>query len=143
MATVIYEVSLKDVKDYYEDTLFMSYLINEDGFNAFDIEDNLPGSLVEGDILYLLVTDYNPVVVNGEEIEYIEDILDFSIEDLRNSELIEPATDDVIKRYLSSYELAPFDFDMVATDLVQTDGYTFTEVLRAANDEGFSDDLDI
>lgn len=136
MATTIYEVKLNDLKDYYSDNAIMTYLLNDIGFKTFDIDKNYPGSLVEGDTLYLLITDYNPITVDGEEIEIIEDIMyDFSIETLRDNGFIRPADDTVIKRNLSKYELSyNFDLDDVLTDLVQSDGYMFIEILKEAYD---------
>lgn len=134
MATILYETPLEEVKKIYDDNLFLVYLLDEEGFHAFNIERDCPGSVLEGDTLYLLVTDYDPVTVFGKVIEFPEDItVDFTIEDLKDSGIVEPVTDDIIKKYLSQYELADFDVDAVATDLVQSYGASISEVLEDAD----------
>ena len=136
MATNIYKTTLKDLKDFYKDDIIMSYLLDNYGFDAFNIGKEFEGSLIDGDgTLYLLITDYNPITIDGEPVEFVEDILvDYPIKTLEDNGFVRPITDDIIKRNLSKYEVADINVDRVLTDLVESEGYTFIEVLEAAID---------
>ena len=134
MGTTIYEVPLSEVQDKYKDDIIISYLLETRGFNAFDLERYCEGSIVNGDNLYLLDTDYNPVRVFGVEVEDVELLLeDYTVDELDAAGFIKPATKEVIRRYLSDYELTTdFDLDEVASALM-SEGHTFTEIVKAAN----------
>jgi hypothetical protein len=142
MATTIWEIPLDSVKNFYEDDPFITYLLNESGFDAFDIDKSFPGSYVNGDTLYLLDTDYEPIEILDTVIDDPETLLDeYTIEDLDEFGLISSATVEIIRRNLTDYELKPFDFDDVATDLILSDDYTFTELLKSADKLGYLNDL--
>lgn len=134
MGTTIYEVPLSEVKDKYKDDIIISYLLETRGFNAFDLERYCEGSIVNGDNLYLLDTDYNPVRIFGVEVDDVELLLeDYTVEELDAAGFIKPTTKEVIRRYLSDYELTDdFDLDEVASALM-SEGHTFTEIVKAAN----------
>ncbi|MBQ2856704.1 MAG: hypothetical protein IJE78_06210 [Bacteroidaceae bacterium] len=134
MGTTIYEVPLSEVQDKYKDDIIISYLLETRGFNAFDLERYCEGSIVNGDNLYLLDTDYNPVRVFGVEVDDVELLLeDYTVDELDAAGFIKPATKEVIRRYLSDYELTTdFDLDEVASALM-SEGHTFTEIVKAAN----------
>ena len=134
MATTIYEVPLSKVQDKYKDDLIISYLLETKGFNAFDIERYCEGSVVNGDTLYLLDTDYNPVRIFGVEVDDVESLLeDYTVDELDAAGFIKPVTKEVIRRYLSDYELIDdFDIDELASALM-SEGHTFTEIVQAAN----------
>ena len=134
MGTTIYEVPLSEVQDKYKDDIIISYLLETRGFNAFDLERYCEGSIVNGDNLYLLDTDYNPVRVFGVEVDDVELLReDYTVDELDAAGFIKPATKEVIRRYLSDYELTTdFDLDEVASALM-SEGHTFTEIVKAAN----------
>lgn len=134
MGTTIYEVPLSEVQDKYKDDIIVSYLLATRGFNAFDLERYCEGSIVNGDNLYLLDTDYSPVRIFGVEVDDVELLLeDYTVDELDAAGFIKPATKEVIRRYLSDYELTnDFDLDEVASALM-SEGHTFTEIVKAAS----------
>ena len=142
MATTIWEIPLDSVKNFYEDNPFITYLLNESGFGAFDIDKSFPGSYVNGDTLYLLDTDYEPIEILDTVIDDPETLLDdYSIEDLDEFGLISDATVEIIRRDLTDYELRPFDVDDVATELIMSGDYAFSEIVKAADKLDYLDDL--
>ena len=132
-STVFYTITESQLLKHYDadDNYIVRYIVSENGFDAFEI-DNMYGSKLIGDILYLCVTDGNDIIVNGEEI-FPEDALDmYDISAL--SAYIQPGDDDVIDRYVSTYELKPIDINDVAPDILDQGAVDFTEVVEWAKE---------
>lgn len=130
--TVFYRISNKLVKQTLDnaDNLIFRYLVRKNGIDAFNL-DKLYGSAVFDDDLYLCKTDGQDISVNGEEV-YPEDALElYSPEELKS--YIKDGDEAIVKRELTSYELAGFDLDEVAVELIEG-GHSFVEVVEAAYD---------
>lgn len=136
--TTFYKITLDQLKSFYnnEKNIIVRYVIDQYGFEAFDLE-HMYGSVLDGDTLYLCVTDGYEISVNGESIDPESALEDYSTEDL--SSYIQDGTDEIINRYLSEYELNSISAD-ICTELVQ-DGYDFIIVLEAARKLDMFDDM--
>ena len=86
---------------------------------------------MDGDTLYICQTNYDPIMVNGEETNPETAMEDFGPEAL--SDYIQDASDDIVRRYITIYEVTNFDVDEVATELIQN-GYSFRELIDYYND---------
>lgn len=138
--TTFYTINESDLLKYYDksNNPILRYVVSENGFKAFDIDD-LYGSRLIGDTLYLCVTDGNDITVRGEDV-FPEDALeDYDISDL--SGYIEDGNDKIIGRYLTAYELKPFDLNDVAYELMKGGTATFTDILTWANELDLLDDI--
>lgn len=138
--TTFYTITESDLLKHYDesDNPILRYVVSENGFNAFNIED-LYGSKLVNDTLYLCVTDGDDITVNGEDV-YPEDAL----EDYDTSELagyIKEGNDDIINRYLSTYELKPINLNDVAAELMKGGAAKFTDILSWANELDLLDDI--
>lgn len=130
--TTFYRVTPDQIRRYYsdDDNIIVKYLVRNEGLQAFDI-DQIYGSALIGSDAYICVNDGEPIEVDGEEVDP-EDALElFDIEDLQ--EYIQDADDEIIRRYLSMYELDEFDLDSVAIELLSA-GYSFVAIAQAAED---------
>ena len=131
--TVFYKIELEDAISVLEDdpktNLFVLYQIRNNGFDAFDTKNMMYGSIAIDDILYLCNTDGHEISVDGENVDPEYALHEYPAEQL--SDYIEPGTPEIIKKYLTTYELAPFDIDEVAQELIDG-GHKFTTVVEEA-----------
>ena len=137
--TAFYSVTEDQLQNYYdnEENIIIRYLVNEYGFEAFDIE-RLYGSAIIDDVLYICDTNGEEILVGGQSINPEDALENFTLDEL--STYVIPADDSIIKRYLSEYELAEFDLDDVAYDLI--DGTTtFSDVAKWADKMGLLQDI--
>lgn len=133
IGTVFYEVTEDQLKSYYDesvDNMISKYLVREYGFDAFDL-DRMYGSAVVDDNLYICVTDGDYIEIDGYEINPEDALQEYSIEDLQA--FIQPADDEIMKRYVSSYEFKTPDMDEVALELL-TAGHSFYQIVEDANE---------
>lgn len=132
-STIFYTITESQLLKHYDndENGIVRYVVSEEGFNAFDL-DRMYGSQVIGDVLYLCVTDFQDIEVNGEKI-YPEDALDmYDVSAL--SAYIQDGDDKIIDRYLSKYELRPIDVNSVALDILDGGATDFTDVVEWAKD---------
>lgn len=129
--TAFYAVTEDLLKQFYNDSEnpIMQHLVNTYGFDAFDI-DTLYGSEIIDGVLYVCDTNGSYIDVNGEEVDPESALESFTLDEL--SDYIIDADESIIKRYLTEHELAGFDLDDVAYDMIHN-GYAFSEVAKWAD----------
>lgn len=129
--TVFYRIPEETLKQYYKDdrNIVMRYLTATEGFNAFNTDilimdgggfDDADGSFI------LCLSDGEPITIDGEEVEPYEALEEYGVEGIQD--YIQDGGDEQIRRYFSTYDLAPIDVDDVADGLFH-DGWTFTQIL--------------
>jgi len=126
--TTFYEISENALKSVYDEdsNTVLRYLVTVYGFDAFDV-DKMWGSSLEGDTLYLCVTDGVDISVGDEYVDPESAIEEFGVD--RLSSYVEQGTPDIIKRYISGYELRPIDIDEVGAGMI-SDGFSLTTTLQ-------------
>lgn len=145
IGTTIYEVTEQMLKDFYadDDNIVTQFIIDDYGFDAFDLS-RMYGSKLIGDTLYICVTDGVEILIDtpdGEIEEDPEQLLDIYDIDYLES-LIEPATDEILKRYVSYYDfdISKIDLDYVAKELIDA-GHHFKQIVEDAKDIDLLDDI--
>lgn len=129
--TTIYRFSRDDVSDSLNSrNIVMGAAFDTEGWNSINFK-NLPGSEVINNILYLLVTDGHEIEIE-EEFEDPEDLLRMYRPD-QLEDFIEDGTEEILKNYVTFYEM-DIDLDEAAYYLIHKDNYSFTDVLKAADD---------
>lgn len=100
------------------------------GWDAIDFAHNLYGSQVIDNVLYLCITDGHDIDVNGESVNPEEALEDYDVSEL--SAYIQPADADIIRKYITQYEIKTPDFNNWADDLISD--YYFTDLVRDAQE---------
>ena len=118
--------------DQNKSNIILREMIRLYGLRCLNTDSALFGSIVDSGVLYLCVTDGREINVNGESVDPEKALLDYPIEEL--SEYIQPATNQIIQRYVTGYELKPFNLDDVAKLMLEN--YSFTAIASAAADIG-------
>ena len=137
--TVFYEITESDLLKFYDksDNGIMRFIVDRDGFDAFDLEQLYGSELFDDHLLYLCVTDGADIEINGEDVFPEEALAKYTPDDL--FAYIKPGNDGIIRRYLSEYELKTYDINDVAFDMIH-DGYPdFTEIVKWAEELGWLD----
>lgn len=133
--TTYYRATLQDVEDAIQnDTAANIWILKsfqELGWDAIDFKHRLFGSQIIDNDLYICETDGRDINVNGDMIDPESALLDYDIRQL--SAYVEDATDDIILRYITTYEIKTPDFDKWAPDLLD-DGNTFLQLADAARE---------
>lgn len=127
--TTFYSATVDDIIDAYGDVTLNAWIRQafvDRGLDAIDYDHNLYGSAIIDDVLYICVTDGYDIEVNGEEVDPEEALSEYTPEDL--SDYIKPATAEIIRRYITEYELKTPDFESLAIDLLR-DGHTFSKLV--------------
>lgn len=114
--------------------IFAQYWLDQYGWEAINLKDNLFGSQIIDDLLYICVTDGSDIKINGKAVDPESALEKYGVEAC--SAYIEPAPDDIITRYISEYEIDITDFEEAAMELLK-DGYSFEELYKAAKDYDF------
>ena len=85
--------------------------------------DYLDGSEVIDDDLYLCVTNYDPIFVGNEEVDPLDALNDFSLEQLRNEGLIDDNPSPEIIRKITDSEInwMAIDIDSTAQEMLNYD----------------------
>lgn len=133
-STIYYKMPLDRIKTVLNDdnsNPFITYALDQYGLDALDLDSNLFGSYVDDDVLYVCQTDGTDIKVDGTSID--PEVAMSTLGPDKLLEYIEPATDDIIHRYITPYEFNHYDIDEMAGDLIES-GYTFTELLKAAQE---------
>lgn len=142
--THFYKIELPQLIDSLNDNdgnLWLIYALQEYGWNALDMDHNYFGSAIVDDIFYLCVTDGTEIEINGNLEDPETAIDDFGVDSIVN--YIENATDNIIHRYITAYELnfKQVDVNDIAIKLLE-DNYTFLEIVRSAEDADILSDYD-
>lgn len=139
--TTFYKTELKDAIRVLSDNSENPWLIaalNKLGWGAINFKTSLFGSKVFSKTLYICETDGSDILVNNKSVDPESALEDYDISDL--GDYIQPATDEIILRYITTYEIKTPDFDKWAPELLETSGYTFTDLSSAATEfDEFSD----
>ena len=132
--TAFYRVTLQDAIDIIqraEGNVFIIWSLTTRGWNGLDI-DSMFGSYVDGDTLYICVTDGEDLYVDGESIYPEEALKRYGPDKL--SEYIQDADTEVITRYITPYELnTDFDLETAVIDILN-ENYSFQRVVDDAED---------
>lgn len=118
--TKFYSASLDDVLKAYDNpdkNCWVYASLKEYGWDCIDFDNNLFGSAVVDDILYICVTDGKDIRVMDSWVDPEYALEDYVIDVLQD--YIIPATDKIITRYISSYEIFKPDFDKLAPSLIK------------------------
>ena len=99
--------------------------------DSINIED-LDGSYATEDTLYFLVTDYSPIIIDGEEIEPEEALEEYSLKDIENYINDNPPKDIIQRITDSDISWAGIDIDTCAKDLLDIE--SFSKVVEDAQD---------
>ncbi|MCM1222054.1 MAG: hypothetical protein NC548_47050 [Lachnospiraceae bacterium] len=128
--TTFYSASAEDIIDAYRDetlNVWVRKAFIEEGLDAIDFDHNLFGSKVIDDMLFICVTDGQDIEVNGELVNPEEALEIFTPDELL--EYTRQASKNVIRRYITEYEIKIPDFDNWAVDLLN-DGYDFSKLVK-------------
>ena len=138
--TTFYEVTDEMLQDFYRDdkNIVLTYLVRNEGLDAFDTVETAVGSAMIDGILYVCVTDGAEIDVNGELVDPEYALDEYSLEEL--SDYIVPADDEVLKRFVSQYELRPVDLDDIAIELLNA-GHSFSTIVQDAADLDLLDNI--
>ncbi len=110
--TTFYSASADDIIEAYGDVtlnVWVRKAFIERGLDAIDYDSNLFGSKVIDDVLYICVTDGQDIEVDGELVNPEEALEIYTPDEL--SKYIRPATKEVIRRYITEYEIIIPDFE--------------------------------
>ena len=132
--TIYYKTTVEEIIDTLKDQEANPWLIaafQNDGYDAIDFKHNLYGSAVLDDGLYICVTDGHDIEVNGEEVDPEDALEDYSVDEL--SKYIQPATPDIIKRWITPDEIKKPWLDKWAPELLNS-GHSFIELAEAAKE---------
>lgn len=136
--TIIYRAPKEIVqKTLDDDNMWLGAAFRELGWESINM-DELYGSRVIDDVLYILSTD-GKYIENGDEDYDPEEILfKLPLEDL--SEIILDADSKIIHNRISWYEMQ-FDTDKIGDVLMQDSNYSFSELVKAADEIGIIDKI--
>ena len=132
--TTFYATTAEDIIKAYDDNssnIWVRQAFIEEGLDAIDYDNNLFGSVVIGDTLYICVTDGKEIEVNGTLVDPETALTDYTPDDL--SEYTKNASADIIKRYITEYEIKSPDFDKWAIDMLN-DGVSFSDLVADYED---------
>lgn len=134
IGTTYYEVDIDDALDAIEKSdgnIWILSVLRSDGWDALDLDNNLFGSRVIDDKLYICQTDGQDIQVDEELVDPEKALDKYSIEEL--SAYIQPADDDTITKNITGYEISFSDVEKVAKELLE-EGYSFNDIVRDAED---------
>lgn len=127
--TTFYSATVDNIINAYGDVTLNAWIRQafiERGLDAIDYDNNLYGSAVIDDVLYICVTDGYDIEVNGEGVNPEEALSEYTPKEL--SDYIEPATAEIIRRNITEYELITPDFESWAINMLR-DGYAFSKLV--------------
>ena len=111
--------------------IWVIYMLESEGWNAIDFDNNLFGSKVIDDELFICETDGQDIQVNGHFIDPEKALEEYDVSEL--SAYIQPADKDKIAKSITGYEVKISDVDKVAIELLDN-GYSFTDVVKDAEE---------
>lgn len=138
--TTWYKASYDEILDALQDSSVNPWVLiyfNTDNFNAINFKHNLWGSFVEGDDLYICVTDGYDIEINGEMVDPESAAEIYGLDEL--TEYIESATPEFIRSKITEDELDPIPFNKLINNALDS-GWSFTELIKYAIDAGLDVD---
>lgn len=133
-STTFYAATLNQVVNTFKSSdtnVWIQKSFTELGWDAIDFKNNLYGSHVVDDILYICVTNGYDVDVNGQTVNPEELLVHYTPDEV--SDYIKPATDSIIQKYITEYEIHTPLFDDWAVDMLKS-GIPFSELVRDFQD---------
>ncbi|MCM1226122.1 MAG: hypothetical protein NC320_01695 [Clostridium sp.] len=127
--TTYYLVTFDQIQKFFngeDSNVWIGKSFEELGWAAIDFDNNLFGSQIIGDDLYICVTDGKDIEVNGDLVNPEEALEICAPDDL--SEYIKSASNGIIQRYITEYEIVMPDFDNWAADLLE-DNISFSRMV--------------
>lgn len=130
--TTFYQIQLRDVIPLMENCI-LEEALREYGWGAIDI-DQLFGSVVDDkDVLWLCVSDGEYIIIDGTEYDPYY-ILEEEGTSIIPEEYIKPGNRNIIKRYITEYEMKKtLDFEQIVINLLN-DGVSLYNVVNAIDD---------
>lgn len=128
--TTFYKLKLEDLIEILKklkSNVWVIKAFQELGWDAIEMDNNLYGSKIIEGVLYLCVTDGYEIQVGDELYDPEAALESFDIEDLE--QYIQEATEDVVDKYITEYEIKSPDFNGWAKSMLM-DGITFTELVQ-------------
>lgn len=132
--TTFYEVTLEDIQSAFNEddaNVWIGKMFELDGWDAIDFETALYGSQIIDDVLYICVTDGQDIKIKGEYVDPEAALEYYQLNHL--SEYIKEGTSDIIKKYITEYEVVTPDFNKLA-ELLLKDGHLFTDIVKDAQE---------
>lgn len=137
--TVFYRFDLEETireLEQLEGNLILIQRLRDVGWDALDDPERAYacGMITRDDELIICESDFEPIIIDGQQVEPEEALESFTISELEDAGLVKDATAAQINKYITVYEMSTnFDLDRVALELLQDD-YTFQEIVSAAED---------
>lgn len=135
IGTTFYKISPEDVDRVFnkKDTnMILKEAFKTYGWEALDI-DRMWGSIIDGDYLYLCVTDGYDIEVNGEEVDPESALEMYGVDAC--SDYVQDGNEDIISSHITEYEIGDVDIDEIALSLLQS-GYHFSTIVLDAEELG-------
>lgn len=132
--TTFYYATIGDIIKAFESddsNIWIQKAFTELEWDAIDLDNHLFGSQIVGDNLYICVTDGYDIEIDGNLVNP-EEALELYTPDTLD-DYIKPATDKIIHKYITEYELNTPDFDKWAVDLLE-DNVEFSRLVRDYQD---------
>ena len=114
---VITKDAMKKAFDADDVNVWLKAALDGDGFDAIDFDHNLFGSKVIDDTLYLCITDGRDIIIDGKSVDPEKALDKYTPEQL--PDFTSKATDKLIRRYITEYEICTLNFDEIAVDLLR------------------------
>lgn len=133
--TVFYKVTLDKLHDSFSESspdhnLWLEYAIRIYGFDAIKVDD-IWGSKVVDDVLYLCSTNGQPIYVDGVPVDPEKALESFDVSEL--SDYIEDADTDIVREIITDYEFDLKDVDELALEMLKM-GESFIVIGQDANE---------
>lgn len=131
--TIFYEVTPELLEEYTDEdavNLYVREALRSREFDAINMKKLFGSQIVNGN-LYICVTDYNDIEVDGALVDPEDALEEYSIDQLQ--QYIEPATLKVLHDYVTEYEIDFGDLAQATIDLLEG-GYSLRSVFSDYQD---------
>ena len=131
--TVFYKVTPELLNEYMDEpdlNLYVKQELIDRGFAAIDIKKLYGSAEIDGD-LYICVTDYNDIEVDGNLVDPEEALEEYSVDQLQ--QYIQPATLDILHSNITEYEVDFEDLVDSTIGLLES-GHSLRSVFSAYQD---------
>ena len=130
--TTYYRVSLEDAIKYLQKSkanIWLLHRLEEDGWAALNLQHTLFGSIVVEDTLYICSTDGSDIEVQGESVDPEQALAEYG--PVKLEEYMQDADANIVKRFVSEFDLADFDIDETAQSML-LEGKSFVDMMTDA-----------
>lgn len=139
VGTTYYKASIDELIDALKTSdgnIWVINMLEYKGWDAIDFDNNLFGSKVIGDDLYLCETDGQDIQINGQLVDPEKALDEYDVSEL--SAYIKPADSKKLTNSITGYEVKITDVDDTAIDLLKV-GNSFIDVVKDAEELGLLD----